>query len=62
MSFLFNPLTGELDLPKPDPLTSYNLILGDRLIRADFTRVQRNPTIASGVTVTIEAGGEFLVL
>lgn len=62
MSFKFNPLTGQFDLTISDPLTNANAILGDKLILSGYTRIQRNPTIASGVTVTIEAGAEFLVL
>jgi len=69
MPFRFNPTTGQLDLvgssssaTSSDNILIKRTIIQDFTVPNDYTMLGRDTIIDSGITLTIDIGGELLVL
>lgn len=62
--FVVNPVSGDLDLVNDLEMgwTVKNEVKASFTVLNGYTRVYPNMQIPSGVTVTIESGGELIVL
>ena len=61
---VLNPYTGQMEsIPAIDRgIEIRNSIYFNIVVKADFTRLQPNAVILDGIEVTIEDGGEMIVL